>query len=105
MQRELPHQWVSSLLACAVNSYVPFLFSLVYTGSLHMKGFIMRTKLPENDVPIALRLPDEAEYETAVSEIIDGLSDGWRVSGKPTALPETEDWLPPSRPLRGCEDC
>jgi hypothetical protein len=81
------------------------LFFIVYSEPLHMMGFSMRTNhTDENSVQSGQRLPDEADYEAAVGEIINRLSDRWRVSGKP-ALPETEDWFPPSRPRRGCEDC
>lgn len=45
-------------------------------------------------------LPDDADEEAAVTD-----SKGPRASQKPAALPETDDWFPPSRPRRGCEDC
>ncbi len=60
----------------------------------------------ENVLGAGQNLPDDTDYETAAAGIIDRLSSSWRVSEKPAGhLPRTEDWFPPSRPRRGCEDC
>jgi hypothetical protein len=60
---------------------------------------------PSTDENAFHAVPGEADYEAAVAEIIAQLTSGWRISEKPATLPQTEDWFPPSRPRRGCEDC
>lgn len=72
-----------------------------------MMGCQMRSEnTDENTVDTASMLSGEADYETAVNDIIGRFSERWRVSGK-VARPvaESDGWFPLSRPRRGCEDC
>ena len=51
-------------------------------------------------------LPNDADCEAAITDIINPTGKGWCAPRKPAArILETDGWFPPSRPGRGCEDC